>query len=56
MELLFVAKDGRARLRLVKTGKKVGAEVEIASGVNAGEQVVSANAANLADGQPILVK
>ena len=56
MELLFVAKDGRAQLRLVKTGKRVGEEVEVASGVSAGEQVVSANAASLADGQPIIVK
>jgi RND family efflux transporter MFP subunit len=53
MELVFVAKDGRAQLRLVKTGKRVGAEVEVVAGLSAGETVVVEGAAQLRDGQPV---
>lgn len=40
MELIFVVTDQRAHLRLVKTGKRVGDEVELVSGVDPAEQVV----------------
>ena len=53
MELVFVAKDGRAQLRLVKTGKRVGGEVEVVAGLSAGESVVVEGAAQLRDGQPV---
>lgn len=53
MEIVFVAVAGHAQLRLVKTGARVGAEIEVVSGVNAGEQVVTANPATLQDGQPL---
>lgn len=56
MEMVFVAVDGHAQLRLVKTGKRIGDEVEIVSGVSAGEKVVVENAAGLFDGQPITFK
>ncbi|MCO5051476.1 MAG: efflux RND transporter periplasmic adaptor subunit [Verrucomicrobiae bacterium] len=56
MEIIFVVVDGHAQLRLVKTGKPLGAEIEVVSGVNAGEQVVTANAASLQDGQPLTLK
>ncbi len=53
MEIVFVVKDGAARLRLVKTGKRIGGEIEILSGIERGEEVVSADANALADGQPV---
>jgi RND family efflux transporter MFP subunit len=53
MELVFVVSDHRAWLRLVKTGKRIGDEVELISGVEAGEQVVVEGAAGLMDGQPV---
>jgi RND family efflux transporter MFP subunit len=56
MELVFVIANGHAQLRIVKTGKRVGDEVEVVSGVDAGEQVVVEGAANLQDGQPINLK
>lgn len=56
MELLFVATNGHAQMRIVKTGRRVGAEVELVSGVDAGEAVIVENAAGLMDGQPVEVK
>jgi RND family efflux transporter MFP subunit len=56
MELVFVVANSHAQLRIVKTGKHVGDEVELVSGVDAGEQVVTEGAAQLTDGQPVEVK
>jgi RND family efflux transporter MFP subunit len=56
MEIVFVVSDGKAQLRLVKTGKRIGDEVELVSGVSAGEKIVTENAAGLIDGQPLTVK
>jgi RND family efflux transporter MFP subunit len=56
MELIFVVMNGHAQLRIVKTGKRIGDEVEIVSGVDAGEQVVVDGAVNLVDGQPLTIK
>jgi RND family efflux transporter MFP subunit len=56
MELVFVAVNNRAQLRIVKTGKRIGDEVELVSGVDAGEKVVVDGAANLIDGQPLTAK
>jgi RND family efflux transporter MFP subunit len=53
MELVFVTTNSHAQLRLVKTGKRLGDEVEIVSGLSAGESVVVEGAADLVDGQPI---
>jgi RND family efflux transporter MFP subunit len=55
VELVFVLVDGRAQLRIVKTGKRLGAEVELVSGVTAGESIVVEPAAGLIDGQPLTV-
>ena len=55
MELVFIVADGRAQLRIVKTGKRIGDEVELVSGVSAGEKIVIENAASLMDGQPLTV-
>jgi len=56
MELIFVVNDRRAGLRIVKTGKRVDNEVEIVSGLNAGESVVTESVAQLRDGQPLSIK
>lgn len=56
MELVFVVTNGHAQLRIVKTGKRVGDEVEVVSGLSAGEQVVIDGASNLIDGQPVEIK
>lgn len=56
MELVFVVKDGRAALRLVKTGKLVAGRVEILSGLEEGELVVTREVEKLADGQPLTIQ
>lgn len=56
MEMVFIVSDGKAQLRLVKTGKRIGNEVELVSGVEAGEKVVTDGAAGLGDGQPVEVR
>jgi RND family efflux transporter MFP subunit len=54
MERVFViSADHLAGLRLVKTGAVSGDNVEILSGLNAGERVVTAPPAGLRDGQPL---
>ncbi len=56
MECLFVVADQRAQLRIVRTGKHTGGEVEILSGLSSGERVVSEGAQSLRDGQPVTLK
>jgi len=56
MELVFIAANKQAQLRLVKTGKRVGDEIELVSGISAGEQVIIADLGQLRDGQPVEVK
>ncbi len=56
MELVFVTANGHAQLRLVKTGSRIGDEVELVSGLNSGEQVVTEGVSALTDGQPVIVK
>jgi RND family efflux transporter MFP subunit len=56
MELIFVVVKDHAQLRIIKTGKRIGDEVELVSGVDAGEQVVVDGAVNLMDGQPLTIK
>jgi RND family efflux transporter MFP subunit len=53
MEMVFVVAQGRAQLRLVKTGKRFDDEVEVVSGIEAGEQVALEKAATLTDGQRV---
>jgi len=53
MELVFVARDGRAVLRLVKTGKSLDGRVAILSGLEAGEAVIVSDTTRLIDGQPV---
>jgi len=56
MELVFVVTEGKARLRIVKTGERVGPDVELLSGVDAGETIVVENAPALVDGQPLQIR
>jgi RND family efflux transporter MFP subunit len=56
MELVFIVANNHAQLRLVKTGRRFGNEIELLSGVSAGEEVVSKGAASLVDGQPVKVR
>lgn len=54
MELVTVVSDGRAHLRIVKTGRRDDGYVEIISGLDAGEQIVVEGIAK--DGQFVEVK
>lgn len=56
MEIVFVAKDGKAALRLVKTGKVLDDRLEVLSGIDEDEQVIVSGIARLADGQPVTVQ
>jgi len=56
MERVFVARAGRAELRLVKTGARRDDRVEILAGLSDGEQVVINPPAGLREGQPLEVK
>lgn len=56
MEIAFVVVNGKAQMRLVKTGKHLENEVEIVSGLNPGETLVVEGVARLMDGQPVEVK
>jgi RND family efflux transporter MFP subunit len=56
METVFVVANGKAQLRLVKTGKTVGNEIEVVSGLDAGERVVVEGAGQLLDGQPLNIQ
>ena len=53
IEILFVVKNQHARLRLVKTGRRVNDETEILSGLDSGDSVVVDNPQQLVDGQPL---
>ena len=56
MEIVFILTHERAQLRLVKTGKRFGSEVEVVSGIENGEQVVVENVSRLTDGQRVEVQ
>lgn len=50
LEMVFVVEGGRARLRLVKTGRVFDGGVEVLSGLSGGEVVVVEDASQLKDG------
>jgi len=56
LEILFVATDAKAQMRLVRAGKQTDQGIEILSGLNPGETVVTQGAALLRDGQPLQVQ
>jgi RND family efflux transporter MFP subunit len=53
MEIVFVNDQGKARLRLVKTGKTFSDGVEILAGLAEGDAVIVTEPARLIDGQPV---
>ena len=53
LEIVFVVSDRQAHLRLVKTGKRIGDEWEILSGLDADASVVVEGADLLSDGQSV---
>ena len=56
IEIVFVAVEGHAQLRLVRTGKRNANEVELLAGISVGENIVIEGAEHLRDGQPITVR
>ena len=56
LEIVFVAREGRAQMRLVRSGRPLDGGVEILSGLSAGEAVVVEGATGLLDGQPLTTK
>lgn len=56
LEMVFVALEDRAVLRLVRSGRARSGFVEISSGLDADERVVVTEAAQLSDGQPLEVR
>ncbi len=55
MEVVFVARDGQAVLRLVKSGKRIDDDVEILSGLESGESIIVNPALSLHDGQRVAI-
>ncbi len=56
MEKVFVVDEGKARLRLVRTGARNNTTSEVLSGLAEGESVVTAGNVLLQDGQPVTVQ
>jgi RND family efflux transporter MFP subunit len=56
LETVFVARDGKASLRLVRSGRRSADTVEIVAGLSDAELVVSSEARELRDGQLIAWK
>lgn len=53
MDVMFSVVQGKARLLLVRPGRRVGDEVEILSGLRDGDVIVVEPASRLVDGQPV---
>ena len=52
---MVVAFEGRAQLRLVRTGKRLASDVEVISGLEIGEKVVAMDPDRVREGQPLEV-
>ena len=52
LEYVYVVDAGKAHLRLIRTAKRFGGDVEVVSGLNAGEKVV-ADPSQVQDGQSV---
>ena len=50
VSVFVVDHSGTARMRLIKTGEKIGDRVEVLSGLNDGEQIVSETSTQIKDG------
>jgi membrane fusion protein, multidrug efflux system len=53
MEMVFVRDGDQVSMRLVRTGKTLGDEIEVLSGLRPGDEVAVSGASNLVDGQPL---
>jgi RND family efflux transporter MFP subunit len=53
LEIVYVVEEQVARARLVRSGKRSADEVEIISGLESGQQVVTDGNRTLVDGQPV---
>jgi RND family efflux transporter MFP subunit len=56
IERVFVDNEGKAKLRLVRTGALIKDSIEILSGLAEGETVITSGNENLIDGQPLAVQ
>ena len=56
LQMVFVNDANTARLRLVKAGRERSEGIEVLSGLEGGESLVTAEAATLQDGQPLTIK
>ncbi|HWP99877.1 MAG TPA: efflux RND transporter periplasmic adaptor subunit, partial [Vicinamibacterales bacterium] len=54
--VVYVVRDGRAERRAVRTGRAAGEAIEVLAGLAAGEQVVVAGPATLADGAAVTIR
>ncbi len=54
LEKIFVVNEGKAQLRLVRTGMREDGLIEILSGLRAGERIVTENNHLLVNGQPLI--
>jgi RND family efflux transporter MFP subunit len=55
MQQVFVAEQGTARMRLVRTGSEFDGRIEILSGLRPGDLVILEPPATLRDGQPLVI-
>lgn len=56
MERLFVLHEGRAQLRLIRTGREQAGMVEVVSGLGEGETIIMGPTTALRDGDQVMVK
>lgn len=56
LEIMFIVFNQKAQMRLVRTGKKIGKQIEVVSGLMPGEHYVADGAAVLTDGQAVEVR
>jgi len=55
-KVAYVLKDGKAQRRVVKTGLEAGGQVQIVSGIQSGETVITAGNEKLKDGMAVKVQ
>ncbi|PID41324.1 MAG: efflux transporter periplasmic adaptor subunit [Proteobacteria bacterium] len=56
MDRVFIEKDGKAHLQLVKTGLSYDGKTEILAGINQDDRVIVTGNEHLKDGQPVSLK
>ena len=55
MQQVFVAEEGKAQMRLVRTGAEVDGQITILTGLRAGDRVILDPPATLREGQPLKI-